>query len=321
MRFSDEKIEAARNFANKLWNASRFVRMNLSIDQIALPADHKLATEDKWVLTEYQKTVKTVNDALNSFEVGVALNTLYNFTWDIFCDWYIELCKARLNDKDSEGNIIAQHVLCYVLDGILKLLHPFMPFITEEIYSSLPHADGAPESIMIASYPTFDEHMQYDKESEHMAYVIDAIRAIRNRRAEMNIVPSRRAKVYIETKYADAFPPSAFVFFERLASASEVQVATSFDGILNPDETVQIVTSAATVYLPLSDMIDTEKEKARLQAEGTRLEKEIERAMAKLANESFVAKAPAAVVAAERAKLEKYRENLIGVQNALSKLS
>jgi valyl-tRNA synthetase len=320
MRFSDEKIEAARNFANKLWNASRFVRMNLTIDKIELPAIDQLSTEDKWVLTEYNKAVKVVNDALNTYEVGVALNTLYNFTWDIFCDWYIELCKARLNDKESKGNAIAQNVLCYVLDGILKLLHPFMPFITEEIYSSLPHAENATESIMIAKYPEYDATMLFEQDAENMGYVIDAIRAIRNRRSEMNIVPSRRAKVYIETKYADAFPATVAVFFERLASASEVAVAASFEGQLNVDETVQIVTSAATVYLPLSDIIDMEKEKARLNSERVRLEGEIARVEQKLSNESFVAKAPAAVVDAERAKLAKYKENLDGVLIALTKI-
>jgi valyl-tRNA synthetase len=173
---------------------------------------------------------------------------------------------------------------------------------------------------MIASYPTYDAGMIFEKDAENMTYVIDAIRAIRNRRAEMNIVPSRRAKVYIETKYDEAFPASVALFFERLASASEVEVAASFEGKLNADETVQIVTSAATIYLPLSDIIDTEKEKARLSTEKTRLEGEIVRIEKKLANEGFVAKAPAAVVDAERAKLEKYKENLEGVLVALSKL-
>ncbi|MBQ7320411.1 MAG: valine--tRNA ligase [Clostridia bacterium] len=320
MRFSDEKIEAARNFANKLWNASRFVRMNLTIDAVALPATDELSVEDKWVLTEYNKTVKAVNDALDSFEVGVALNELYNFTWDIFCDWYIELCKSRLNDKDSAGNLVAQNVLCYVLTGILKLLHPFMPFITEEIYQSLPHAANDAESIMIAKYPVYDAAMQFEADAAHMSHVIDAIRAIRNRRSEMNIVPSRRAKVYIETKHAESFPQSVEPFFQRLASASEVEVAETFEGKLNADETVQIVTAAATVYLPLSDIIDTEKEKARLSAEKIRLESEIVRIQKKLENEGFVAKAPAAVVEGERAKLAKYQENLEGVIAALAKL-
>ena len=317
MRFSDEKIEAARNFANKLWNASRFVRMNLTIEDTALPAVTDMTTEDKWLLTRYNETVKTVNESLENFEVGVALSTLYDFTWDIFCDWYIELSKGRLNDKESAGNLVAQRVLCYVLTGILKMLHPFMPFITEEIYQSLPHDD---ESIMISRYPVYDETMVFAADAERMNSILDAIRAIRNRRSEMNVVPSRRAKVYIATTHAEDFPQSCEPFFQRLASASEIEVAESFEGRLNADETVQIVTSAATILLPLSDIIDVEKEKARLNAEKTKLEGEIARINAKLSNEGFVAKAPAAVVEGERAKLEKFRENLAGVITALEKM-
>ena len=320
MRFSDEKIEAARNFANKLWNASRFVRMNLTIDDATLPPIEDMATEDKWILTRYNETVKAVNDSLESFEVGIALSTLYDFTWDVFCDWYIELSKARLNDKESSGNLVAQKVLCHVLTGILKLLHPFMPFITEEIYQSLPH-DESEESIMIARYPAFDEGLLFPEDTERMNVIIDAIRAIRNRRSEMNIVPSRRAKVYIATAHPGYFPESSAVFFQRLASASEVEVALSFEGKLSADETVQIVTAAATILLPLSDIIDVEKEKTRLSAEQKKLEGEIARLSAKLSNEGFVAKAPAAVVEGERAKLEKYRENLAGVISALEKLN
>jgi valyl-tRNA synthetase len=206
------------------------------------------------------------------------------------------------------------------LTGILKLLHPFMPFITEEIYQSLPH-DENEESIMIARYPAFDESLLFSEDTERMNVIIDAIRAIRNRRSEMNIVPSRRAKVYIATAHPEYFPESSAVFFQRLASASEVEVAGSFEGKLSADETVQIVTAAATILLPLSDIIDVEKEKARLSAEQKKLEGEIARLSAKLSNEGFVAKAPAAVVEGERAKLEKYRENLAGVISALEKLN
>ena len=317
MRFSDEKIEAARNFANKLWNASRFVRMNLTIEEATLPDTAGMTTEDKWILTKYNEMVKTVNESLENFEVGVALSALYDFTWDVFCDWYIELSKARLNDKESAGNLVAQKVLCYVLTGILKMLHPFMPFITEEIYQSLPHEE---ESIMISRYPVYDENMIFTADAERMNSILDAIRAIRNRRSEMNVVPSRRAKVYIATTHAEEFPESSYVFFQRLASASEVEVAESFEGKLSADEAVTIVTPAATILLPLADIIDMEKEKARLGAEKTKLEGEIARISAKLSNEGFVAKAPAAVVDGERAKLEKYRENLAGVVSALEKM-
>ena len=317
MRFSDEKIEAARNFANKLWNASRFVRMNLTIDEVKLPDVDKLASEDKWILDEFNRLCATVTSSLDKYEVGVALASIYDFTWDVFCDWYIELTKARLNEKDTEGNITAQNVLAYVLTGTLKLLHPFMPFITEEIYQSLPHSD---ESIMISEYPKFNDALVFTEDSENMNRVIAAIKAIRARRNEMNVVPSRKAKVYIATKYTDAFCESAKVFFVRLASASEVEIADSFEGVISADDAVQIITDSATVFLPLSDIIDTEKEITRLSGEEKKLIGEIERLEKKLSNEGFVAKAPAAVVDGEKAKLEKYRENLEGVRSALAKL-
>ena len=317
MRFSDEKIEAARNFANKLWNASRFVRMNLTIDEIKLPSADELAAEDKWILHEFNKLTASVTAALDKYEVGVALASIYDFTWDVFCDWYIELTKARLNDKESAGNKIAQNVLAYILTGTLKLLHPFMPFITEEIYQSLPHTD---ESIMIAAYPKFDATLVFEADAEKMNRVITAIKAIRARRNEMNVPPSRKAKVYIGTRYTDAFNESTAVFFTRLASASEVEIDESFEAVLSADDVVRIVTDSATILLPLSDIVDTEKEIARLEAEQKKLTGEIERLEKKLSNEGFVAKAPATVVEGERAKLAKYKENLAGVVAALAKM-
>ena len=321
MRFSEEKMEAARNFANKLWNASRFVRMNLTVDSYALPAADELAPEDKWILTAYNKTVRTVTDALDHYEVGVALSAIYDFVWDIFCDWYIELTKSRLTEKGTAGNLVAQNVLCYVLTGILKLLHPFMPFITEEIYQALPHCAGAAESIVIADYPKYDPSLEFAAESLSMSRVIGVIKAIRLRRNEMNIAPSRRAKVYLETKYADSFGSATYAFFVRLASASAVEVAEHFPSdVVSADNAVQVVTDSAVVYLPLSELIDVEKEKARLAAEREKMEGEILRVEKKLSNESFVSKAPAAVVDAERAKLSAYREKLSGILSAIGKL-
>ena len=320
MRFSDEKMEAARNFANKLWNASRFVRMNLTIDKVELPEVSALAAEDKWILTQYNKTVASVTSALDHFEIGVALSAIYDFIWDIFCDWYIELTKSRLAEKDTEGNRVAQNVLCYVLTGTLKLLHPFMPFITEEIYGALPH-EGDAESIMISAYPKANDAQSFPEESLQLSRVIAAIKAIRNRRNEMNVVPSRKAKVYIATAYPESFGESTYPFFARLASASDVAVAASFnDDAVSGDNAVQIITDSATIYLPLADLVDTEKERARLEGEAKKLEGEIARLVGKLSNQGFVAKAPAAVVDAERAKLAKYQENLEGVKNALEKL-
>ncbi|MBE6600783.1 MAG: valine--tRNA ligase, partial [Ruminococcaceae bacterium] len=318
MRFSDEKIEAARNFANKIWNASRFVRMNLTIEKNELPNISELALEDKWILHKFNGLAASVNAALERYEIGVALSNIYDFAWDIFCDWYIELAKTRLSDKESDKNIIAQKVITYVLVGTLKLLHPFMPFITEEIYQSLPH-DA--ESIMIDTFPVECESLRFAADAEKMERIIDAISAIRARRADMNVVPSRKAKVYIETKYADSFNDDTAIFFKKLASASEVEIKESFDAsVISADDAVQIITDSAMILLPLSDIIDTEKERARLTGELAKLEESAARISAKLANEGFVAKAPAAVVEGERAKLAKLVENIDGVKTALSKL-
>ena len=321
MRFSDEKMEAARNFANKLWNASRFVRMNLTIDEVRLPDANRLALEDKWILHSFNRLAESVNANLEKYEVGVALAAIYEFTWDVFCDWYIELAKARLNEKESEGNRICQQVITYVLNGILKLLHPFMPFITEEIFSSLPHLPGDAESIMISRYPTGRSDLEFPVEAGEMERVLELIRAIRNRRAEMNIAPSRKAAVFIETRYADAFNSATAPFFARLASASGIEVAESFPaGRVSADTCVQVVTPAATAYLPLSDLVDYEKERARLTAEIAKVCAEVERLDRKLSNQGFVAKAPAAVVDAERAKLAAAREKLTATEAALAKL-
>ena len=318
MRFSDEKIEAARNFANKLWNASRFVRMNLTIDEIKLPENDKLSIEDKWILNEFNALCENVVTNLDNFEVGVALGAIYGFTWDIFCDWYIELAKARLNEKDTEANLVCQNVIAYVLQGTLKLLHPFMPFITEEIYQALPHTA---ESIMIDEYPKACSCRSFPSDAEKMTKIIDAIKAIRARRSEMNVPPSKKAKVYLATKYADIFA-SAEAFFTRLASASELIVAEGFaETEVSADNAVQIITDSATIFLPLSDIIDFEKEKARLEGEKKKLEGEIERIEKKLSNQGFVAKAPAAVVDGEKAKMAKYRENLDGILAAIAKLN
>ena len=318
MRFSDEKIEAARNFANKIWNASRFVRMNLTIEKPELPAASELALEDKWILDRFNALSASVNAALGRYEIGVALSNIYDFAWDVFCDWYIELAKTRLSDKESEKNLVAQKVITHVLTGILKLLHPFMPFITEEIYQSLPHDC---ESIMISEYPTECEALRFADDAEKMERIIDAITAIRARRADMNVVPSRKAKVYIATKYDDSFNADTAIFFKKLASASDVEIAESFDAsVISADDAVQIVTDSAMIFLPLSDIIDTEKERARLMGELSKLEENAQRIEKKLANEGFVAKAPAAVVEGERAKLAKLNENIDGVKAALAKL-
>ena len=314
MRFSEEKIEAARNYANKLWNASRFVLMNLDAEDedTALPSAEQLTTEDKWILTRLYDLTKTVGNALDNYELGVALGAIYDFSWDYFCDWYIELCKSRLANRGSEEAKCAAHVLVYVLTRILQLLHPFMPFITEEIYASLPHDC---ESIMISPFPSADEAWRFPAEAEATERVIGAIRAIRTRRAEMNVPPSRKTALYIVTPYADDFK-AAIPFFEKMASAANVSITDAY-----ADEgAVSIVTDAATVYIPLADMIDFEKERARLEADLAKVESDIARTEGKLKNESFVAKAPAAVVDAERQKIAKFQAAKEALIAELSKL-
>ncbi len=321
MRFSDEKMEAARNFANKLWNASRFVRMNLTIDEVSLPDAADLAPEDQWILHEFNQLAAKVGANIEKFEVGVALAAIYEFTWDVFCDWYIELAKSRLADKDSAGNVVCQNVISYVLNGILKLLHPYMPFITEEIFASLPTCPGDQESIMISAYPTYNESLHFPTEAAEMERIIELIRAIRNRRSEMNIAPSRKAALFIATKYVDTFHEGTAPFFARLASASGLTVAESFDeSVVSADTAVQVITPSAIAYLPMSDLIDFEKEKARLSSEIEKLQGEVKRLSGKLSNEGFVAKAPAAVVDAERAKLASAEEKLRATEEALAKL-
>ena len=308
MRFSDEKIEAARNFANKLWNAARFVLMNLDIDEVKLPEAADLALEDKWILDKLNDLAANVCQNLDHYEVGVSLANIYDFVWDMFCDWYIELCKPRL----SAGDRTAQNVIAYVLRETLKLLHPFMPFITEEIYQKLPR-DA--ESIMISAFPRENPALHFDAEAAEMEKIIALIKAIRARRTEMGVAPSRRAKLYIVTKSTETFADAA-PFFQKLAGASEVELADSY-----ADSTaVQIITDSAAAYIPLADMIDFEAERKRLTTELEKNANEIKRVEAKLANEGFTSKAPAAVIEGERQKLEKYREVRRGLEDALAKL-
>ena len=313
MRFSDEKIGAARNFANKIWNASRFVRMNLDIEEIALPSADRLRTEDKWILSLFNRLAGEVRENIDSYELGIALSKLYDFIWDIFCDWYIELLKPRLSAKGTEDNTVAQNVIAWVLSNTMKLLHPFLPFITEEIWLALPHTG---DSIMISSYPQTDPALDFPEDEASMDRIIELIKAVRNRRAEMNVPPSKKTTLYIVSAYGDTFNSGVSHFFTRLASASEVIYTGEFTG----DNAVSIVTGSATAYIPLAEMIDTEKELARLTKELENTEKEIDRLTKKLSNGGFTSKAPAAVVEGEKAKLEKYRETLDGIKTAIANL-
>ncbi len=315
MRFSDEKIESARNFANKLWNASRFVLMNLTEEDeelMTLPPKEELSDSDKWILSKLNKLTKSVRTNIDNYEIGVALGEIYSFTWDMFCDWYIEMTKSRIFDTGSRDSLNAKRVLVHVLSGILKLLHPYMPFITEEIYMALPHTE---KSIMIAKYPEFDEALDFAADEASIERIIACVTAIRQRRAEMNIAPSKKAKLFVETKYEDTFKRSGKIL-EKLASASEVILVDKYEG----EDAVTIATDAGTLYIPLAEVIDFEKERERLNAESKKNDEEILRLEKKLSNEGFVAKAPAAVVEAERAKLNKYLETRESLKAALAKL-
>lgn len=307
MRFSTEKVNASRNFANKLWNAARFILMNLS-DEIQTPdLPEKFTLEDKWMLTKYYSLVGEVTENLEKFELGLAVQKLYDFIWDVFCDWYIELCKTRLQ-TGGETALDAQRMLVYVMNGALRLLHPFMPFITEEIWQALPH-EG--ESIMVAPWPQKKEG--YPQEEAAFEKIMAVIKGIRNRRAEMNVPPSKKAGIFIATAYQDVFQQGT-PFLTRLAYASHVEIGQEFD----LKGAVQVVTDAARVFIPMDELIDKEKELARLAKEKAVCEKEIQGLTGKLSNQGFVSKAPAHVVEAERAKLEKQKEHLTKIQESIA---
>ncbi|MEG1429174.1 MAG: valine--tRNA ligase [Hydrogenoanaerobacterium sp.] len=301
MRFSEDKVKASRNFANKLWNATRFILMNLSDDITAPELPKTLATEDKWVLSKYNSLVRDVTENLDRFELGIAVQKLYDFIWDILCDWYIELTKARLQEGGESGHG-AQQVLVYIMTGTLKLLHPFMPFITEEIWQALPNDC---ESIMVAKWPVYTDELNFAEDETEFERIMAVIKAVRIRRAEMNVPPSKKAGVYIETSFTKTFLQCTS-FIERLASASSVHVAEK----QNLPDAVQVITDSARVFIPMDELIDKEKELERLQKEKTVCERDIAMFAGKLSNEGFLAKAPAAVVDGEKAKLQKLRERL-----------
>ncbi len=311
MRFSDEKVSASRNFANKIWNAARFILMNIEGKDVKCELPFNLALEDKWIVSLFNTLAKEVTENLEKFELGVAVAKLYDFIWDVFCDWYIEIAKIRLQKDGTEAQN-ARQVLVWVMSNTLKLLHPFMPFITEEIWQTLPH-DG--ESIMISAWPEFCEANAYAAEEAEMERIMTAVRAIRNRRAEMNVPPSKKAKVYIATAYKETFEQGG-VFMQKLASASEVEVADSFE----LEGAVCIVTEDAKIYIPMGELVDFEAEKARLQKELAAVQKDLDFVNNKLSNENFVAKAPANVVAAQREQKAKYEEKIAMLNESIAKL-
>ena len=299
MRFMPDKVEASRNFANKIWNAARFILMNIGDNDVPLTLPETLTTEDKWILSKYNALVQAVTENLEKFELGIAVQKLYDFIWDNFCDWYIELCKPRLQGEDAAS---ARRVLVFVMTGMLQLLHPFMPFITEEIWQTLPH-EG--ETLMRTAWPQYDPALSFPTEEREMERLMDAIRAIRNRRAEMNVPPSKKADVFVETAFADTFRRGT-AFLQKLAAAADVQVGERFD----LDGAVSIVTADATIKIPLDELVDREAELARLKKEHANVQKQLDGVLARLNNKAFTDKAPETVVAGARENAARLQEKL-----------
>lgn len=318
MRFHYERVESSRNFANKIWNASRFILMNLKDTVPKKPDKEELELPDRWIISKYNRLVQEVTENLEKYELGIAVQKLYDFIWSEFCDWYIELAKPRLYDQENEQQReTVLYTLTYVLSNSLKLLHPFMPFITEEIWQHLPH-EG--DSIMISPWPEYNEN-EVDAEAEdQMEAIMNAIRSIRNVRAEMEVHPSQKAQVIIVPSqgYKDVFEEGK-IYFERLAYASKLVLKNSEADI--PENSVSAVTDKAQIFMPLEDLVDFDKEMARLNKEKETLKKEIARAEGKLANENFVKKAPPAVVEEERQKLKKYLDMMDKVNDRIEALN
>ena len=313
MRYSEKRVEACRNFANKLWNASRFVHMNIDDYDVKNELPATLETEDKWILHTLNNVAKEVNENLEKFELGIALSKIYDFIWNSYCDWYIELCKARLQ---SEGETAqnARQVLIYVLDKILKLLHPFMPFITEEIWQTIPH-DTEGKTVMLEKYPEYDPSLDFPSEAEEMMKVMEAITAIRTQRNEMNVPPSKKAKLFIATAIPETFS-NGEQFFKKLASASEVEISDSFD----IDGAVTVVTSDAKIYIPMEELVDKEAELKRLNKELKQVEKMLAQDEGKLNNPGFMSKAPEKVIEKIKGQAEKEREKIALIHAAMDAL-
>ena len=314
MRFYVEKCEAMRNFANKIWNASRYVLMNLTVEENGLPDAADLEIEDKWVLSKLNTLIKEVTENMDAYELGVASAKVYDFIWDTYCDWYIELTKARLYGEDEKSKLAAQKVLVYVLDQFLRLLHPFMPFITEEIWQAIPH-EG--RFLMLADWPKYDENLNFSVEAAHMESVMNAIRSIRNRRAEMNVPPSKKSTLYVVSDKGEIFRQGTG-FICRLAYADQVIICDSDPE--GHENMVCVVTNDAKLYIPLEELIDFEKELARIEKEKANCLKQIAMFEGKLSNEAFVSRAPEKVVAEQREKLEKNRALLAQLEESEKRL-
>ena len=315
MRYIEKKVEAARNFANKLWNATRFVLMNLPEDfEPGLPSEEMLDMSDKWVLTKLNQVAGAMTDNLDHYEMGLAAAKINSFIWDVYCDWFIEIAKPRLNSGDAEQADTARRVLVYVLDKALKLLHPFMPFITEELYQALP---GSAETIMTQAWPTFDAAPNWAAEEEAFEKVMDYIKAVRTMRTEMNVHPAKKTSMIIET--ADAAPfQNAQVYLAKFAFATDVTFTEKYEG--STDGMVQVSTHTARGFIPMMELIDREKELARLNKEKAKAEKELAMFENQLANPKFVERAPAALVEEIRTKFAKSQDKLANIEQSIKAL-
>ena len=320
MRFYMERVEAARNFANKLWNASRFVFMNIDeeimngVTRESVEANMTLA--DKWIISRANNVVKEVTDNMDKFDLGIAAQKIYDFAWSEYCDWYIEIVKPRLYSDDKAAKQTALYTLTYVLEKILKLLHPYMPFITEEIYTHLPTVEG---SIVIAQFPHYNEADNMAKEEEMMNLTMDGIRNIRNVRAEMNVPPSKKAKVIIvPTAEKKEAMEAGKDYFVTLASASVVEIVDNENNI--PEDAVSVVIEGVKIFIPLDELVDFSKELDRLNKEKAKLEGEIKRVNGKLSNQGFLAKAPESLVNEEKAKKAKFEEMMNSVLERIANI-
>ncbi len=313
MRFYYSKVEASSNFANKLWNASRFVHMNIDDYHVKNELPDMLETEDKWIISTLNTVAKEVTENLDKFELGTALKKVFDFIWDCYCDWYIELAKSRLQSNDQQSAQNVRQVLVWVLEKSLRLLHPFMPFITEEIWQTLPH-DG--DTIMYTKYPEFSAEYHFPEAQQEMEIIMNAIKAIRTRRSEMNVPPSRKAKVYIATSFKEIFADGS-PFICKLASASEVETGDSF----NIDGAVTVVTAEAKIYIPMSELVDKTEELKRLNKELAKTEKMLAQSESKLNNQGFIAKAPANVIEKVKQQAAKEREKIAMIKTAIASLN
>lgn len=312
MRFSDDKVEASRNFANKIWNASRFILMNIEGHDVKNELPCELALEDKWIIDSFNNVTKEITDNLENFELGIAVQKLYDFLWDEFCDWYIEIAKIRLNSDDEKAAQAVRQVLVWVMSGTLKLLHPFMPYITEEIWQTLPH-EG--DSIMVSSWPIYEETHSFQKDAENMNSIMEAIRGIRNRRSEMNVLPSRKTHLYIASNDKDVFEEGKAII-KKLAYANEVEIGKEYD----IKGATTIVTSNAQIYIPTDELVDKEAELVRLSKELESAEKQYSNAQTKLNNKNFMSKAPANVVEGVKQNAEKLSEHITLIKASIEAL-